>query len=151
MSYVLGGIVWNDDGTMANKELSPLEVSKQLKDFVLEYTKNGLDRRFVIGSFDIIETALKDYEKQHQTDIDLLGTAYKTNVQNEKKLKALEIIKKKRVDMDFLFEEWEEENMDFLSEEREEENWEFALENYNMNHEIELTQEEYDLLKEVFL
>lgn len=54
-------------------------------------------------------------------------------------LKALEIIKKKRVDLEFLFEEWEEEN------------WEFALENYNMNHEIELTQEEYDLLKEVLL
>lgn len=36
-----------------------LEVSKQLKDFVLEFVNNGLDRLFVQGSFDIIEDALK--------------------------------------------------------------------------------------------
>ena len=53
--------------------------------------------------------------------------------------KAIKIIKEKRVDVDFLFEEWEEEN------------YEFALENYNSNHDIELTQEEFDLLKEVLL
>ena len=56
----------------------------------------------------------------------------------EKELKALEIIKEKRVDIEFLFEEWEEQS-------------EYALENYNMNHEIELTKEEFDLLKEILL
>lgn len=45
-----------------SKELTPLEVSKQLKDFVLEFVKNGLDRRFVRGSFDIIENKLKALE-----------------------------------------------------------------------------------------
>jgi hypothetical protein len=49
-------------GAIMSKELTPLEVSKQLKDFVLEFTKNGLDRRFVIGSFDIIDKQLKALE-----------------------------------------------------------------------------------------
>lgn len=53
-------------------------------------------------------------------------------------LQALDIVKEKKVDMDFLFEEWEEEN------------YEFALENYNANHDIELTEEEYQHLIEVF-
>ena len=49
-----------------SKELTPLEVSKQLKDFVLEFVKNGLDRMFIRGSFDIIETELKQLEKQNK-------------------------------------------------------------------------------------
>ena len=53
-------------------------------------------------------------------------------------LQAIDIVKEKRVDMDFLFEEWEEEN------------YEFALENYNNNHDIELTIKEYQHLAEVF-
>ena len=57
-----------------NRELSPLEVSNQLKEFVLEFVKNGLDRRFIHGSFDIIETALK----------------------------ALDIIKNKRVNIEYI-------------------------------------------------
>ena len=42
---------------MSSKEA--LKASKQLKDFVLGFIKNGLDRRFIHGSFEIIETALK--------------------------------------------------------------------------------------------
>ena len=53
-------------------------------------------------------------------------------------LQAIDIVKEKKVDMDFLFEEWEEEN------------YEFALENYNANHDIELTLEQYGHLIEVF-
>ena len=60
--------------------LEALEVSKQLKDFVLEFVKNGLDRRFIHGSFDIIDTALK---RLNELDIDLIH-----------KLQALHIIKK---------------------------------------------------------
>ena len=44
------------------KGLAPLEVSKELKDFVLEFVKNGLDRRFICGSFDLIEKELKVLE-----------------------------------------------------------------------------------------
>lgn len=47
-----------------NKGLTPLEVSKELKDFVLEFVKNGLDRRFICGSFDLIEKELKDKADQ---------------------------------------------------------------------------------------
>ena len=42
---------------MISKEA--LEVSKQLKDFVLEFIKNDLDRKFINCSFDIIEKNLK--------------------------------------------------------------------------------------------
>ena len=45
-----------------SKELTPLEVSNQLKDFVLRFVENGLDRRVIHGSFDFIETALKALE-----------------------------------------------------------------------------------------
>ena len=45
---------------MISKEA--LEVSKQLKDFVLEFIKNDLDRKFINCSFDIIEKNLKVLE-----------------------------------------------------------------------------------------
>lgn len=92
-------------------DLEPLEVSKQLKDFVLEFIKNGLDRRFINGSFGIIETALK----------------------------ALKIIKEKNVDIDYIRTCFYDEKGGFKE--------------YNAyvghDEEYELTQEEYDLLKEV--
>lgn len=84
-----------------NKELSPLEVSKQLKEFVLEFIKNGLD-------IDIIETALK----------------------------ALEIIKEKKIDLDLLK----------ISDDLDDYN--FMCDMYYKNI---LTHEEYDLLKKVLL
>ena len=90
-----------------NKELITLEVSKQLKDFVLEFVKNGLDRRFIRGSFDIIETVLK----------------------------VLDIIKEKGV------------NVGLLSRCANAERY-----NKGMCYESRyLTQEEYDLLKEVLI
>ena len=69
-----------------SEELTPLEVSKQLKDFVLKFVKNGLDRRLIHGSFDTIETSLKRLEI-----IDKLNEKHCEDMQ--KKLKALEIIK----------------------------------------------------------
>lgn len=59
---------------MTKKELSELtglkslEVLKQLKDFVLEFTKNDLDRKFINGSFDIIKKELEALEiiKEHR-------------------------------------------------------------------------------------
>lgn len=158
MSYKLAGVIWNDDGTMATIKPSPLEVSKQLKDFVLEVVKNGLDRMFINGSFDIIEKTLKDYEEltnkpvmlygrtngKTQALIDTVCKNYKdvkiTNLEDEKKLKALEIIKNKMVDIHNLI----------YSSNVEEYN-KFAM---NYNQELcntLLTQEEYELLKEVLL
>ena len=59
-------------------DLEALEVSKQLKDFVLEFIKNGLDRRFINGSFGIIETELKALKiiKEKTVDIDYIRTCF---------------------------------------------------------------------------
>lgn len=54
---------------MNNKEA--LKASKQLKDFVLGFIKNGLHRRFIIGSFEIIETALKALEIIKKKNVDI--------------------------------------------------------------------------------
>ena len=61
---------------MNNKEA--LKASKQLKDFVLGFIKNGLHRRFIIGSFEIIETALKALEiiKEKNVDIEYIKTCF---------------------------------------------------------------------------
>lgn len=148
---------------MKNKELTPLEVSKQLKDFVLEFVKNGLDRIFIHGSFDIIDKTLKDYEELTSKPVILYGRThghtqalvdsicknYKevkiTNLEDEKNLKALEIIKNKNVDIDFF---------KYCCQEF---NDEVCIEQYNIRH-VEcsndgkpLTKEEYDLLKEALL
>lgn len=45
-----------------NNDLDALNVLNQLKDFVLEHIKKGLDRRIIVGSFDIIEQELKEKE-----------------------------------------------------------------------------------------
>ena len=54
-----------------NKGLEALEVAKQLKEFVLKFIKNDLDRRFVIGSFNILEKELKAYEQTKGIEEDL--------------------------------------------------------------------------------
>ena len=61
---------------MSSKEA--LKASKQLKDFVLGFIKNGLDRRFILGSFEIIETALKALEiiKEKNVDIEYIKTCF---------------------------------------------------------------------------
>lgn len=101
----------NIDGNTNSKELAPLEVSKQLKEFVLEFINNDLDRMFVQGSFDIIEEALKRLEEHDRTfkkyDIDdkwlepalyVIKNHFPMNTETQlKKLKALEIIKEKSV------------------------------------------------------
>ena len=55
---------------MNNREA--LKASKQLKDFVLGFIKNGLHRRFIIGSFEIIENALKALEIIKEKNVDIL-------------------------------------------------------------------------------
>lgn len=116
------------------KELSPLEVSKQLKDFVLEFVKNGLDRRFIRGSFDIIDTALKRLERRDNIN----EVLYKDEETMLKKLKAFEIIKAKPQTL-YLIPTYD--------------NYHAYLE---LAHDIALiediySQEEFDLLREVML
>ena len=98
-----------------SKELTPLEVSEQLKDFVLEFVKNGLDRRFVIGSFFIIEDQLK----------------------------ALKIIKSKKVNVRAFLKCCHRVDGLLI--------YNNQCYNENEKESKELTQEEYELLKEVLL
>ena len=78
-----------------NKELSPLECLKIVKEFALEFIESNIDKRVIIGGCEIIETALKEYDgaKKH---IEALN---KERIENSIKIKALEIIKEKNVDI----------------------------------------------------
>ena len=92
------------------------------------------------NEFEIIEKDLKDY--------DLLKRSLNRNwvevVNDEKKLKALEIIKEKRVDVDCLMDCFQYDGFIHTN----------GLIEYNHSTtktQKELDQEEYDLLKEVLL
>ena len=87
----------------------------------------------------IIETALKDYEMEHALRIRLENANYelvREKQKNQKKLKALEIIKNKQVDVRYLFQ---------CKSLRQ---YNFIYEGTNQS-ELCLTEEEYDLLKEM--
>ncbi len=123
-----------------NKELTPLEVSKQLKDFVLEFVKNGLDRIFVNGSFDIIETTLKQAQKDKK-ELEEIKNAinqgamlsqWSHDCHHEKELKVLEIIKETLPvkEEDFFYDK-ETDTYFFMG--------------------YKVSKEKYDLLKEVLL
>ncbi len=107
-----------------------------------------------------IETALKNYEEltskpiilyygrthgHTQALIDMVFKNFKevkiTNLEDETKLKALEIIKEKRVDVDYLI-TCIEQSINPLQ---------FYNEYIKEFNGIELTQEEYDLLREKLL
>ena len=81
---------------------------------------------------EIIETALKDYEKITGGDFHI--EPINVHIENQKQIKALEIIKEKEVDV-FIFLHSGD------------------LETYNdiVEDNRKLTQEEYELLKEVLL
>jgi len=90
-----------------------------------------------IDDSDIIETAI-----ERLIEYDEIGVKFAIlNDSREKKLKALEIIKEKRVDITTLF--------DCLNAE-EYNRWVPVRSHYSYPP-LELTQEEYDLLKEVLL
>ena len=83
-----------------SEELEALEVSKQLKDFVLKFVKNGLDRRLIYGSFDIIEKELKEYQEMKAVkgtttfDKSIEDTLINACPNVAKKLKRLEELEK---------------------------------------------------------
>ena len=109
---------------------------------------------------DLIETTLKNYEeltnkpvilygrthRNTQALIDTICKNYKevkiTNIEDEKKLKALEIIKEKKVDTLLLFRCFDFDNL-------------YGYPHFEMyNQELytqNITKEEYDLLREVLL
>ena len=118
-----------------NNELTPLEALKTLfgmADGMCEFIDSEADQ-----CFNIIETALKEKENIEKTFIDLFSENGKviTSIEIKKKLKALEIIKRKKVDCwTFIIHCW----MDYREFER----------GVTCSKE-KLTQEEFDLLKEV--
>lgn len=97
MSYKLAGVVWNDDGTMETKKLSPLEVWKGIQWALKDVG---------YGAKEIIENALKNYQDL-QNKCDVLETEYldqqrrmlKYDEVKQIKLKALKIIEEKNVDI----------------------------------------------------
>ena len=142
-----------------NKELTPIEELKRLKDFVLKFITNGLDRRVVIGSFVIIETALKRLEeidkifKKYDINDNWLDAAlhviknhFPMNTEIQlKKLKALKIIKEKRVDVNSL--------LYYIKSNACDDSVVCWYNEYIIEFDDEriLTHEDYDLLKEVLL
>ena len=104
MSYKLAGVIWNDNGTLATDELTPLEALERIKKHTLSY--DG----------DVYKTLTNSREMQVE-DLDII----------EKALKALEIIKTKKVAIKYVCGE------------------------PCLTPQSYLTDEEYDLLKEVLL
>lgn len=122
-----------------SKELTPLEAWKLI------------DKSGTIETLCIIETALKDYELlKERTKLDsfecllrleeILPRGKELLIPVAKQLKALEIIKKKKVDTLLLFRCFEFDNL-------------YGYPHFGMyNQELytqNITQEEYELLKEV--
>ena len=144
-----------------SKELTPLEALEKIKDIIREDGEDIDNPRFLVDELSIIETALQDnyfykyminkicdfmgldinpFEDLVNTENEMINYIYENEcfrvdvATNKNKLKAFEIIKKKRVNVHLLI----------LSD---------SLEKYNFNllPYRKLTQEEYDLLKEVLL
>lgn len=130
-------------GKIMSKELETLEVSKQLKDFVLEFVKNGLDRRFIHGSFYIIETAIKENGKLKECyENELKNTAYYNNLALKYK-RAVEIIKEHRLDIDRF--------LQFVKQDISYQHYVYCIEQSDnaFAKRFLLNKEEYELLKEI--
>lgn len=102
------------------------------KDLDVGFNFNGWTRTEIMERYKpIIETALKDYENlklKHKSMQDAV-------LDDFKKLKAIEIIKEKKVDVDWLL---------FSIEEKEN-----PLSYYNYFNANKLSETEFDILKEV--
>lgn len=126
-----------------SKELEAWEKVKEYVEYCLEI-RNGCEAIMWNSTYDFlkpfidgVETTLEDYDTQKQRAI-----AYRKVIENnENKLKAFEIIKEKRVDITTL--------MDCHNAE-EYNRWVDVRSHYSYRP-FELTQEEFDLLKETLL
>lgn len=112
-----------------SKELEALE---KIKDIIREDAEDIDNPTLLSNEINIIETALKDHEKITGGDFHI--EPINVHIENQKKIKALEIIKEKEVDV-FIFLHSGD------------------LETYNdiVEDNRKLTQEEYYLLKEILL
>ena len=114
-----------------NKEMTPLQALEKIKQarYFVDFELDAKVSEDYKKELDIIETALKDYKRRLA-----LAKEYKDTDNVAKRLLALEIIKDKRVDVQALF-------------------YSSNYDDYNKHyvHYEDLTQDEYDLLKEVLL
>lgn len=124
-----------------DKKLTPLEILESIKRrYVQAISKTKFPKftEYEQEQFDIIENELKDYfvyKQDYKRVMKEKNSLLKKYVKSQKELKALEIIKEKEVDVHRL-------------------KIYFSVYEYNRKyeeHEYHLTQEEYDLLKEVLL
>jgi len=122
-----------------SKQLTPLEALKQVRTFRLSYSNGDwLDKEEQDKLFDIIETALKRYEEVKRSYGELQDVIACINCEHRPKLLALEIIKEKQVNMYYL-----------LSVDTVEDYNEIIDMKYATYENFHLTQEEFNLLKEV--
>lgn len=139
-----------------SKKLTPLQALEDLISFIGSGFVADTHElcEYVAKRKEIIETALKNYEEltskpvilcerthgHAQALIDMISKNYKnikiTNLEDNKKLKAFEIIKKKRV---FIGELLQSDSLEEYND---------YVEEQGRYDEDKLTQEEYDLLKE---
>ena len=144
-----------------SKELTPLKAHKELKSRYGKYFSLQDDERAKV-----IETTLKNYEEltskpvilcrrtheEAQKLIDIICKNYKevkiTNLEDENKVKAFEIIKEKRVDVDWFIECLSCGKPLEVYNDRYDKIRSCDGKNY---HFMKLAQEEYDLLKKVLL
>lgn len=119
-----------------NKEMTPLQALKKIKQarYFVDFELDAKVSEDYKKELDIIETALKDYEKKTK-----LAKEYKDVNNVAKRLKALEIIKEKRV---FIEELISSDNVDEYND---------YVDEQGRYDEDKLTQAEFDLLKEVLL
>ena len=107
------------------------EESKALEDIIL-YLNANEPKGLYCSNIKIIKTALKNYELEHALRIRLENINYelvREKEKNQKRLKAFEIVVRKKVNMQLLIESID---LDF----------------YNSHWFMRLCQEEYDIVKE---
>lgn len=137
-----------------SKALEALEVSKQLKDFVLEFVKNGLDRMFINGSFDIIERELKEYELMKQVRIIVVDKKISDDDSKKLKNQRMFISNLEQCEIKPLFDEKTQKKLKALEILKD---WFEVFEDENGYHLRPLydigriNKEKYDLLKEALL
>ena len=125
-------------------ELTPLEELQFIRQFEINDDHRTLNDHVICRqSLDNIETALKDYEMEHTLRVRLENINYelvREKQANEKKLKALEIIKEKQIDVYHI-----KNLIEFGLSSKD------AVDIYNKNKDIvfQITEEGFDLLKEV--
>lgn len=142
MSYKLAGVIWNDDGTMATKELTELTPLQALNKIAGITNYDGGKNLKALGNFHkkefaLIETTLKDYERVMVEKNDLFKRWAKEH-------QTLEIIKEKKVNIGLFSAGYKE--LDYQNYKK---HLELGFQIIKQVSEKPLTQEEYDLLKEI--